>query len=162
MKIIGLDLAGKSENPTGFCLITFNEKTETKTKVFYSNKEILEEIDKINPDLIAIDAPFEFPEEGYFRKSDILLKQKGFKPLSPRFPGMRYLVNRVKKLIKKFRTKNYKTIEVFPKASEKILGLEKNENANEHEYDALLCALTGKYYKEGEYENLDGIIIPKN
>ena len=47
------------------------------------------------------------------------------------------------------------------KASEKIVGLDKNKAANKDEYDALICALTGKAYIQGKYEDLNGVIIPK-
>ena len=62
---------------------------------------------------------------------------------------------------KPFTRGKYKVIEVFSRASEKILGLSKEPRKNKDEYDALLCALTAKAYLEGNYEDLDGIIIPK-
>ncbi len=161
MKIIGLDLAGKDKNPTGFCLLT---ETGSKTKVLYKDEEILKEIDFIKPDLICIDAPFGFPKSGYWRNGDKALLQQGFKPLSPIFPGMKFLVNRAIKIVSILKNKKYKVIEVFPRATEKILGLKQAENTNEHEYDALLCALTGKYYLEGNYKVLGKefkIIVPK-
>lgn len=156
--VIGIDLAGKDKNETGFCVL---KEGKTSAKVLFSNEELLEEIEKEKPDLIAIDAPFDFPSEGFFRNSDDLLRKRGFTPLSPVFRGMQPLVERAKVLVKILKDKNYKVIEVFPKATEHILGLNKDEKANDHEYDSLLCALTGKAYLENKYENLDGIIIPK-
>ena len=87
--------------------------------------------------------------------------KNGFKPLSPLFKGMQPLVERAKELVKILKDKNYEVIEVFSKATEEILGLKKDEKANDHEYDSMLCALTGKAYLDKKYENLDGIIIPK-
>jgi predicted nuclease with RNAse H fold len=158
MKIVGLDLAGKDTNPTGFCCI---DHGKVSTKTLLSDRQILNEIDDIKPDLIAVDAPFDFPKQGYFRESDILLKKRGFKPLSPMFPGMRVLVERAKMLVKILRDRGYKVVEVFPRATEEILGFKKDEKANEHEYDALLCAVAGKNYLNQNFEDLDGIIIPK-
>ncbi|MFQ6055669.1 MAG: hypothetical protein ACE5J3_06785, partial [Methanosarcinales archaeon] len=119
-------------------------------------------IEKIKPDLIAIDAPFSFPKTGYFREGDSLLRKEGFHPLSPKFPGMQPLVKRAIKIVKILREKNYKVIEVFPRASEKILGLDKEKKANKHEYDALLCALTGKHYLQGKFRSFgrEGIVVP--
>jgi predicted nuclease with RNAse H fold len=77
------------------------------------------------------------------------------------FPGMKPLVKRAIRLVKRFKDRGHKVIEVFPRASEHILGLERSKRANEHVYDALLCALTGLAYLRGEYEDLEGIIIPK-
>lgn len=158
MKILGIDLAGKEKNETGICLLT---EKGSSAKIVFSDNEILEEVEKTKPDLIAIDAPFSFPTQGYFRDSDILLKRSGFKPLSPLFPGMKPLVKRAIKLVN-ILSKKYRVIEVFPSATEKILELEKKKRANPHEYDALLCALTGKYYLEGKYNAIgkEKIIIP--
>lgn len=160
MKVIGIDPAGKPENPTGFCILT---EKGSKAKTIFSDREILKEIEKTRPDIIAIDAPFSFPEGSYYREGDIKLRERGFPCLSPMFPGMKPLVRRAIKLVGILRER-YRVIEVFPRATEKILGLEKERKANPHHYDALLCALTGKYYLRGEFESLgrEGIIIPKS
>ncbi len=155
MKIIGIDLAGKDKNPTGFCIMI---DKETKVMLLHSNEEILKAVEEIGPDVVAVDAPFSFPEDGYYRDSDQKLQEEGFKPLSPRFPGMRPLVERALKLVPELR-KNYRVIEVFPRATEKILGLEEKKT---HEYDALLCALTGKYYFQGKFRAIgkEEIMVP--
>ncbi len=159
-KIIGIDLAGLERNPTGFCLLT-EKGSEAKTVL--SDSEIFKEIEEARPDLIAIDAPFSFPEQGYYRDGDKLLQREGFRCLSPRFPGMRPLVMRAMGMVRELRNKDYRVIEVFPRATERILGSVKDEKANEHEYDALLCALTGRYFLEGKYRALgrEKIVIPR-
>jgi predicted nuclease with RNAse H fold len=157
MKIVGIDLAGKFENPTGFCYMT-DEKTETK--LLHSDEEILNEIESVNPDCIAIDAPFWVPSFGLWRPGDEKLLRMGFQPISPVFPMMRMLAMRASKLVKVLAGK-YKVIEVFSAASEEILGLSKEPRKNKDEYEALVCALTAKAYLEGSYEDLDGIIIPR-
>jgi len=159
MKIVGLDLAGKEKNPTGFCLLKINEREETEIKLLYTDREIMEEIRKIKPDIICVDAPLSFPSDGYFRDSDIEMKRRGFKPLSPMFPAMRLLVKRGIKLKEEL---GFRCIEVFPRATEKILGLKKEMGANKDKYDALLCALTGKYFLLGKYELVGKeIVVPK-
>ena len=158
MNVVGIDLAGKFENPTGFCSLT---ESKTETKLLFSDEDIINEIDKTKPDCIAIDAPFWLPRFGAWRPCDEKLSRKGFKPLSPLLPTMRILALRASRLVKILREKNYKIIEVFSNASEKILGLSKEPRKNKDEYDALLCALTAKAYLEGNYEDLDGIILPK-
>jgi len=158
MKVVGIDLAGKFENPTGFCSMT---DSGTETKLLFSDEEIINEVEIIKPDCIAIDAPFWLPRYGAWRPSDEKLLGRGFQPISPLFPNMRILVMRASRLVRILREKNYKVIEVFSNASEKTLGLSKEPRKNKDEYDALLCALTAKAYMEGNYEDLDGIIIPK-
>lgn len=155
MKIIGIDLAGKDKNPTGFCVMT---DAKTDVRLLKTNEEIIRAVEEVEPDVVAIDAPFSFPKEGHYRDSDEKLQQEGFKPLSPVFPGMRPLVERAIKIVPELR-KNYRVIEVFTGASEKILGLEEKKS---DEYDALLCALTGKYYYQGKFRTVgkEEIIVP--
>ena len=157
MKVVGLDLAGKFENPTGFCSMT---DSGTETRLLFTDEEIMNEIENIKPDCIAIDAPFWLPR-GAWRPSDEKMLKRGFQPLSPLLPTMRMLAIRASNLVKNLRERGYTVIEVFSNASEKVLGLSKEPRKNKDEYDALLCALTAKTYLEGNYEGLDGIIIPK-
>jgi hypothetical protein len=158
MKVVGIDLAGKFENPTGFCSMT---DSGTETKLLFSDEEIINEVEIIKPDCIAIDAPFWLPNQGAWRPSDEKLLRRGFQPLSTLLPTMRLLALRASRLVKVLRERGYNVIEVFSNASEKILGLSKEPRKNKDEYDALLCALTAKAYLEGNYEDIDGLIIPR-
>ncbi len=158
MKVIGLDPAGKDSNPTGLCVLT---DYGSHTEVLYGDREILDRIKEQEPDLVAIDGPFGFPDKGYYRECDKALIERGFKPLSPKFPGMKFLVDRTMGLMKELNKEGIECIEMFPRATEKILGLSPKEGTNEHHYDALLAALTAKYYLKGEYEDLSGIVVPK-
>ena len=158
MKVVGIDLAGKPENPTGFCLLT---EDNSQTKLLFSDEEIIKEIIETKPDCIAIDAPFWLPRTGIWRSSDEKLLKRGFQPISPAFPTMRLLVLRATRLVKVLRDGGCNVIEVFSGATEKVLGLSKEPRKNKDEYDALLCALTAKAYLEKKYEDLDGIIIPR-
>ncbi len=166
MRVVGIDLAGLETNETGFCILEFDGKKDNiKVKRLLTDREILDEVEEENQkekiNLIAIDAPFEFPEKGYLRKGELMLKERGFTPVSPLFPGMKPLTRRGKMLSGILKKREFKVIEVFSRASEKILGLDKKRAANKDEYDALVCALTGKSYLEGNFEDLNGIIIPK-
>lgn len=158
MKVVGVDLAGKPKNPTGFCILT---DSSTETKLVYSDEEIIQEIEKAKPDCIAIDAPLWIPRTGVWRPGDLKLLKRGLKPISPVFPNMRMLSLRASRLVRLFREKGFKSIEVFSKATESIMGLSKEPRKNKDEYEALLCALTAKSYLEDNFEDLDGIIIPK-
>ncbi len=157
MKVVGVDLAGKPTNPTGMCIL---RDGRTETKIVYSDDEIVEIIKSESPDVVAIDAPLGFPERGWWRDSDRALIKAGFRPLSPKFPGMQPLVIRAQNLLK--RLKGFRVIEVFPRATEKRFGLKPQIGANPHTYDALLCALTGKAYLEGRAQILgrEEIVVP--
>ena len=159
MAIVGIDLAGKEKNPSGFCIMA---EEGTRTLLLNSDNEILRKVEKVKPDLICIDAPFSFPQEGYFREGDMEMRKDGFDPLSPRFPGMQPLVSRAMILVNVLR-KKYEVIEVFPRATEKVLGLERNRRADKDQYDSMLCALTGKYYLQNKFKAYgpERIIVPK-
>jgi len=165
MRAVGIDLAGLETNETGFCLLDSNGRDKIQVKRLLYDREILDEIEKVNDekkiDVIAIDAPFSWPEKGSYRQGEILLKQRGYNPPSTLFPGMKKLTRRGKMLSGVLKKRGFKVIEVFSKASEKVLGLDKKKAANKDEYDALVCALTGKSYLDGKYEELNGIVIPK-
>jgi predicted nuclease with RNAse H fold len=158
MRVVGLDLAGKPENPTGFCVLT---DSSAETKLLYSDDDIIREVENVRPACVAIDAPFWLPRDGVWRSGELKLLKRGFRPISPVLPTMRLLTMRAIKLVKIFRQKGFQIIEVFSSATESIMGLSKEPRKNKDEYDALLCALTAKAYLQGNYEDLDGIIIPK-
>ena len=169
MKVVGLDLAGMDENDTGFCLFITpdqdNPLGKCETKLLHSDMDILKEIEDARPDCIAIDAPLWVPKQGKiampWRRSEELLMKRGFRPVSTTIPTMNMLAMRAIHLLSVLRERKFRVIEVFSQASEKIFRLSKEPRKNKDEYDALICALTAKAYLEGRYEDLDGIIIPK-
>ena len=167
MRAIGIDLAGRSENPSGFCvLIEEDGNNSTDTKLLYSDNDMVSEIEKIKPQCIAIDAPFWIPRAptglvSPWRNSEQLLIKRGFRPLSPALPTMQQLAERASRLVRDLRAKGYNVIETFPRAAEIILGLSKEPRKNQDEYDSLLCALVAKCYLEKNFENLDGVVVPK-
>lgn len=158
----GLDLAGKNKNPSGFCII--NDKIKLKT--LNNNTEILKEIGKNKIEILAIDAPLTNCNKP-LRKSDKLLKKRGFKPLSLSFPAMQMLSNRGISIRDCINTDKIDVIETFPRAIEKILNKNKDKikrkyECSDHEYDAYLCALCSKYFYKGKAEVLNNeIVIPK-
>ena len=158
MKVVGIDLAGKSENPTGFCVI---DDSTVQTGLIFDDETIIKQIEKEKPDIIAIDAPLWMPREGIWRPGELQLIKRGFRPISAVFPTMRLLSLRASNLSKRLTEKGFKTIEVMSKISEKILGLSKQPKSNKDEYEALISALTAKAYLEDKYEDLAGIIVPK-
>lgn len=151
--ILGIDLAGKENNPTGLCLL---ESAKAKLKIVYSDEEILEEIKQNSPELIAIDAPLFFGN----RLCDKQLKYLGVMPLN--LPSINLLAKRAVNLVNKIGKKEI--IEVFPTGTAKILKVySKNiveyrnnlqnlinsslpAKLNKHLIDAFLSSLTGFLY----------------
>jgi hypothetical protein len=59
--VIGIDLAASSRTPSGWALLKGNA---VETLLVYTDSEILENIVRNKPALIAIDAPLSLPEKG--------------------------------------------------------------------------------------------------
>lgn len=111
VSILGIDLAAKTENQTGIAFIC-NRRIFLKT--LYSNEDIVNEVVRCKPSVVAIDAPLSLPQGrcclekdcscsvgGHFRRSDREMRKfGGVLPLT--FPGMKTLTFRgieIKELI---------------------------------------------------------------
>jgi len=176
MSIIGLDLAGVENRPTGFCILT-NKKVNTC--IVFADKEIIQRIDQIKPCLIAIDAPLCLPpgrksiEERtnvHLRECDRELLKIGIKLFPITLGPMRKLTVRGIALKEILEGKKLKVIEVYPGGAQDVLGiprkqkgldklrvgLEKlgleglNSQMSDHELDAVTCAYVGKLLLEGK------------
>ena len=182
MKIIGIDLAGKEENPTGICILN---KDRITLKTLYSNDDVLNFVKTVKPYLIAIDAPLSLPkgrcclekdckcaEGGHFREAEREIRPYG-RVLPLTFRGMKMLTLRGIKLGNALR-KDFEVIETHPRTSQKILGLKDLKKdltqiymlpsePTEHELDATLAAITGYLYLKGCYillgDPVEGTIV---
>ncbi len=182
MKILGIDLAGKQENPSGVAFLV-----DHKIKLFtrYDDKEILDLINDLKPQVIVIDAPLSLPKGrccleknckcavgGHFRQAERDIRQYG-RVLPLTFMGMKMLTMRGIKLSTELK-KEYEVLESHPHTTSKILKFEDpysglnqffniSSEANEHELDAGILTLTGLLYLKNCYITLgdpdEGIII---
>ena len=169
--IIGIDLAGKPQNPSGWAVW---KNKRVKTSLVYTDGEIMEGIVQNKPTVIAIDAPFHLPREGLLRKADKEMIMKGYRVFPPHLPGMRKLALRAIRLNRNVATTGYKRIEVHPTSTRKSLciptkdwgkiqtilahiGLEGDvrvRTLNSHEIDAVTAALTAYLYLRNQTEAL--------
>jgi predicted nuclease with RNAse H fold len=181
--IIGIDLAGKPKNPTGWALW---KSKKVETSLIHTNKEILESIAHRAPTVIAIDAPFSLPKKGILRIADREMIRRGYRVFPPCLPAMKTLTLRAMKLNKLMAKKGYKTIEVHPTSTRKALnmllkdlrkiqttletiGLEgapKLRALKSHEIDAVTAALTAYLHMKNQTEAIGDkeegyITIPK-
>ena len=169
MKILGIDLAGSEKRKTGICLL--DKKLKAHCQVVFSNKEIFDLIKKEKPCLIAIDAPLSLPfgrkslekkSSIHFRKADLELSKMKIKFFPITLGPMRMLTKRGIFLKEKLK-KKFKVIEVYPGATQDILGLPRKQKGKEKllnsikklgikisqknlttdELDAICCAFTG-------------------
>jgi len=113
---VGLDLASKETNPTGFALW---DDGYVVTGIVYTDIQILNSTVRAYPDLVAIDAPLTY-SEGY-REAEKELIRRGIKAFPPNF--VKELTWRAIRL--KARLGN--VIEVFPSAFYKIMGVNENQ-----------------------------------
>ncbi|HTX61880.1 MAG TPA: DUF429 domain-containing protein [Methanobacterium sp.] len=185
MNVIGIDLAGKEENPTGICVLS---RYQFELLTLYTDQEIVNFVKEVDPTLIAIDAPLSLPKGrcclekeckcavgGHFRAAEREIRPYG-RVLPLTFRGMKMLTMRGIGLGEKLK-KDYEIIETHPRTSQKMLGftdLEKDLNQiydltddpTEHQLDAMLAAITGCLYLKGKCIKLgdpeEGIVvIPK-
>lgn len=183
IKIIGIDLAGKSVNPTGIC---FLNSDQLSFRTIFEDNEILSFINELNPSLIVIDAPLSLPKDrcclsnecscsdigGHFRKAEVEMRKYG-RTLPLTFRGMRMLTERGIKLADRLK-KKYEVIESHPRTIQKILGfkhLERDlnscfklsDNLSNHELDAALLVIAGIFYIKGDFMEFgdadEGVII---
>ena len=189
--VVGLDLAGVSARPTGFCIL--NDLT-AKTSEIYSNEDITQKTVAAQPAVIAIDAPLYLPpgrksltqrEGNHLRESDRALLKMGIKVFPPTLGPMRKLTERGIQLRALFEAQGFTVIEAYPGGAQDILGIPRKKQGvdklraglqalgiqgldgvqSDHELDAATAAYVGKLFLEGEidvYGDPDArIVLPK-
>jgi predicted nuclease with RNAse H fold len=176
MSIIGLDLAGSEKRPTGFCIL---KQMKAETELLYSDQEIINRIQQVKPEIIAIDAPLSLPDgrksieertNTHLRECDRELLKRKIKFFPITLGPMRKLTERGIKLKEILENMGYKVIEVYPGGAQDVLniprkqkGLDKlvkglkklkiiglTDKMNDHELDAVTCAYVGKLFLEGK------------
>jgi predicted nuclease with RNAse H fold len=191
MSIVGLDLAGVERRPTGLCIL---KALMAETFLVYTNEEIVRKTEESKPKIVAIDAPLSLPAgrksieqrtNVHLRECDKELLKRGIKFFPVTLGPMRKLTSRGIILRRIFESKHFKVIEVYPGGAQDVLkiprkqqglrrlkaGLEEreikglNDRMNDHELDAVTCALVGKLFLEGKTITYgtgeQGIVMPR-
>jgi predicted nuclease with RNAse H fold len=191
MMVIGLDLAGVENRPSGLCIL---RDMKAETSLVYSDDELLKRIEETEPEIIAIDAPLSLPagRESIEQKTKVHLRECDKELLRRRikfFPvtlgPMRKLTSRGIKLRRILENKRFRVMEVYPGGAQDVLGIPRrqkgldrlraglkkagvkglNSRMSDHELDAVTCALVGKLHLEGKsatYGTSDqAIIMPR-
>jgi len=174
MSIVGLDLAGVENRPSGFCVLR-----DMKAEAFlvYTDKEILDRICDCNPEIVAIDAPLCLPPGRkcledrtgpHLRECDRELLRRGIKFFPLTLGPMRKLTSRGMKLRSFLEAGKFMVIEVYPGGALDILGIARKQKGleklksglenlgikglvgqmSDHELDAVTCAFVGKLFLE--------------
>jgi predicted nuclease with RNAse H fold len=191
MLIVGLDLAGVENRPTGLCVL---KGIKTETSLVYADEEILKKTEESRPEVVAIDAPLSLPTgrksieqktSVHLRECDKELLRRGIRFFPITLGPMRKLTSRGINLRRTLEDKHFRVIEVYPGGTQDILeiprkqrglhglrmGLEKlgirglNDRMSDHELDAVTCALVGKLWLEGKSviygTSEQAIVMPK-
>jgi hypothetical protein len=176
MSIIGLDLAGVESRPTGLCIL---RDMNAETSLVFKDEEVFKRVEESKPKVVAIDAPLSLPagRESIEQRTDVHLREcdkellrRGIKFFPVTLGPMRKLTSRGVNLRRTLENGHFKVIEVYPGGAQDVLGiprkqrglerlrmgLEKagvrglNNRMNDHELDAVTCALVGKLFLEGK------------
>jgi len=156
MKAVGIDLAGVEARPTGFCIL--DEKLHAQTRLLHSNKQIIEKIEHIGPDVVSIDAPLALPKDrpslsakyknrSHLRECDKALLKMGIRFFPITLGPMRKLTRRGIKLRKILEDKGFRVIESYPGAAQDLLGMPRKQKGLEKLQQALI-----KYGIKGEVQ----------
>ena len=157
LRIVGLDLAGSETRRTGFC--SMDQGLSCRTKVLYTDEEVIRETLSQEPDVVSIDAPLFLPKgreslevkgPPHFRACDReLLRMKiRFFPIS--LGPMRKLTKRGMSLRSVFEESGLRVIESFPGAIQDMLGMPRKQEGLEKLRMALI-----RYGARGEVNRND-------
>lgn len=157
MRIVGLDLAGSETRRTGFC--SMDQSLSCRTKVLYTDEEVVRETMSERPDVVSIDAPLFLPKgresldvrgPPHLRACDReLLRMKiRFFPIS--LGPMRMLTKRGMSLRGVFEGSGLRVIESFPGAIQDILGMPRKQEGLERLRAAII-----RYGASGEVDRSD-------
>jgi len=147
MKAVGIDLAGVEKRETGFSVL--DRSLNAKACILYTNKQIVQEIEKIRPDIVSIDAPLALPKTRpslsakykkypHLRECDKELARMGIKFFPVTLGPMRKLTKRGIKLRKILESKGFKVIESFPGAVQDLLKMPRKQRGIEELRKALV------------------------
>jgi len=185
MLSLGIDLSASKNKKSYFCLL---ENLRIKQLGYFkTNKELLELVKIIKPNVIAIDAPLSMPKNKGLRKIEKELRKLGIFAYPPLIPSMKNLTKRGIKIKMLLEKNKFKVIEVFPSAifqlepiKNKLKNLNRKEKIckileaifgkkfdyNQHLLDSIIAAWLGKLYLEKKFEKVgsttDFLILPSS
>lgn len=132
--VVGLDLTGSAQRPSGYCLM---RGREAETTTLGDDNAILRAVLSAEPDIVSIDSPLCLPvgrsrvtdddptryEAGIMRVSERILKRRGINVYPCLLPSMQRLTERGIKLSREIRQHGIPVIECYPGAAQDIMGI---------------------------------------
>ena len=134
IRVVGIDLTGSENRPTGWCLLDGNQAT---TRCVSTDEELISATLATYPNIVSIDSPLSLPsgrisvsdddpgrdEFGIMRYCERLLKKRGINVYPALIPSMQKLTARGIKLAAAFRSRGVPVIESYPGAAQDIMGI---------------------------------------
>jgi predicted nuclease with RNAse H fold len=171
MRILGINLNANEELSSGVAQL---EDGKIRTFSVYNDKDIYEIIERFSPDLLVINAPLHMSENPY-RSAEKEMVVMGYNPDPQNMGNRKELTRRAVSLRVEYQ-QNFEIIECHVESTKKALGIDDvsklkgvrmlNIVKNIGEKDAIFAAVTGFFYKSGQFtefgDDEEGkIIIPK-
>lgn len=142
-RIIGIDLTGSEERPSGWCLL---DKNTAYTCKISSDEELISKTLEKKPHLISIDSPLSLPEGrlsvsdddptrniyGIMRWCERILKKRGINVYPSLIRSMQKLTARGINLAKRFREYGIPVIESYPGAAQDIMNIPRKGSSLEY------------------------------
>ena len=183
LTVLGIDLAGPSRRPTGMCVL---QGLKSRPQIVYSDPEVLDQVEKLQPEIVPIDAPRSLPPDRktihdrsgeHLRESDreLLRRRIRFFPIT--LGPMRMLTERGLVLKESIEGMGYRAVECFPGGAQDVWGIPRKhhdleglrtgltqmgvkgvtDDMTNDELDAVTAALVGRWYLQGRGEILGGV-----
>lgn len=157
LRIVGIDLTGSENRPTGLCLL---DGDQASTRLLKTDRELIEETVGAKPDLVSIDSPLSLPrgrirvtnddpgrrEFGILRECERTLKRRGVNVYPSLIDSMQNLTARGIRLANTLRSMGVPVIESYPGAAQDIMGIPRKRASLEYLKDGL-----GDFGIRGEY-----------
>ena len=183
-RIVGIDLTGSEERPSGWALLDGMTATTKRVK---TDDDLIQLTHAAAPDLVSIDSPLSLPKgrtsvdddgssAGITRECERHLKRIGVSVFWCLLPSMRGLTARGIRLASVLRESGLAVIESFPGAAQDILQIPRKKTSldelreglsqfgirgeyeavavSHDELDAITCSLVGLFYLADQYEAL--------
>jgi uncharacterized protein YprB with RNaseH-like and TPR domain/predicted nuclease with RNAse H fold len=148
LRIVGIDLTGSENRPTGWCLIEGNHAT---TGLLKTDHELIEETAAAHPQIVSIDSPLSLPrgrlrvtnddpgrrEFGILRECERTLKRRGVNVYPCLIDSMQNLTARGIRLATILRSMGLPVIESYPGAAQDIMRIPRKRASLEYLKDGL-------------------------
>ena len=134
LKVVGIDLTGSENKPSGWCLL---DGTEATTRLIGSDANLISVTLEAQPHIVSIDSPLSLPQGrisvldddpgrykyGIMRYCERVLKKRGINVYPALIPSMQKLTARGIRLASLLRNKGVPVIESYPGAAQDIMGI---------------------------------------